>query len=81
MVTPWVLYQLVCLYLPVPRAKDVVDAEPSAHGLETTGPLLGGFQEGILHAERQLTVGVGTRSVIEITTYEGGDSTGINLSF
>ena len=51
MVTPWVLYQLVGLYLPVMGAKDVVDTEPSAHGLETSCPLLGGFQEGILHTE------------------------------
>ena len=81
MVTPWVLYQLVCLYLPVRRAKDVVDTEPSAHGLKATGPLLGGFLEGILHTERQLTVGVGTRSVIEIATYEGGDSACLNFCF
>ena len=81
MVTPWVLYQLVCLYLPVRGANDVVDAEPSAHGLEAAGPLLGGFQEGILHAEGYFAVGIGTRSVVEIATYEGGDSTGINLSF
>lgn len=51
MVTPWILYQLVGLYLPVMGAKDVVDTEPSAHGLEAAGPLLGAFQESILHTE------------------------------
>ena len=81
MVTPWILYQLVCLYLPVPRAKDVIDTEPAAHWLKAAGPLFGGFQESILHAEGYFSVGIGTRSVVEIATYEGGDSTGINLSF